>query len=345
MQVGKVIRKYRKDKNMTQEEMAKRLGVTAPAVNKWENDNSFPDISLLPPIARLLNISIDTLLSYENELSDVEANRLLEEANDRLKTEALDDVFQWIKQCIAEYPNCHYLILWMAQLLYSHLQIAGLTLEKKYDDYIADCYLRVLECDNETLRGAAAESLYNFYINKMQYDRAEEYLAYLSQENPERKRKQALICGKTGRREDAYRMYEELLYAGYQSLSTILNDIYLMAMEETDFDTAHTLILKKQKLANLFEFGEYHEVSVGLELATLEKNEVETVRIMERMLLNLESIYAFTKSPLFTHMEFKSPSENFVSEVRKGLLEGFRDEETYAYLKENQRWRTLVGLV
>lgn len=81
MRVGNVIRKYRKDKNLTQEEMAKRLGVTAPAVNKWENGYSLPDISLLSPIARLLNISIDTLLSHEKELSDAEANRLVEEAN------------------------------------------------------------------------------------------------------------------------------------------------------------------------------------------------------------------------------------------------------------------------
>ena len=42
MQIGEVIRKYRKQKNMTQEEMANRLGVTAPAVNKWENGNSLP---------------------------------------------------------------------------------------------------------------------------------------------------------------------------------------------------------------------------------------------------------------------------------------------------------------
>ena len=47
MSIGKVIRKYRKAQNMTQEEMAGRLGVTAPAVNKWENENSYPDIMLL----------------------------------------------------------------------------------------------------------------------------------------------------------------------------------------------------------------------------------------------------------------------------------------------------------
>ena len=63
MDIGSVIKKYRKDIGLTQEEMANRLGVTAPAVNKWENGNSNPDIELLAPIARLLNISLDTLLS------------------------------------------------------------------------------------------------------------------------------------------------------------------------------------------------------------------------------------------------------------------------------------------
>ena len=62
MQLGQVIRKYRKIKNMTQEEMAVRLRVTAPAVNKWENGNSLPDIMLLAPIARLLGITTDELL-------------------------------------------------------------------------------------------------------------------------------------------------------------------------------------------------------------------------------------------------------------------------------------------
>ena len=49
-------KKYRKEAGMTQEEMANRLGVTTPAVNKWENSNSKPDIELLAPIARLLDI-------------------------------------------------------------------------------------------------------------------------------------------------------------------------------------------------------------------------------------------------------------------------------------------------
>ena len=58
MDIGGVIKKYRKEAGLTQEEMANKLGVTTPAVNKWENGNSRPDIKLLAPIARLLNISL-----------------------------------------------------------------------------------------------------------------------------------------------------------------------------------------------------------------------------------------------------------------------------------------------
>lgn len=49
--------------------MAKRLGVTTPAVNKWENGASLPDITLLAPIARLLGITVDTLLSFRGDLT------------------------------------------------------------------------------------------------------------------------------------------------------------------------------------------------------------------------------------------------------------------------------------
>ena len=64
---GKRISCYRKQKNMTQEDLAQKLGVTSQAVSKWETDGACPDISLLPQLTRLLGVSVDTLLSGEPE--------------------------------------------------------------------------------------------------------------------------------------------------------------------------------------------------------------------------------------------------------------------------------------
>lgn len=116
MQIGTVIRKYRKEKNMTQEEMASYLGVTAPAVNKWENGNACPDIMLLAPIARLLGISTDTLLSYREELTKQEIANISNEIGKRLMKEPYEDVFRSAMQKIQEYPNCGKLAFVLAQI-------------------------------------------------------------------------------------------------------------------------------------------------------------------------------------------------------------------------------------
>ena len=54
MQMNDVIRRKRRELGLTQEQVAEYLGVSAPAVNKWENGATYPDISLVPALARLL---------------------------------------------------------------------------------------------------------------------------------------------------------------------------------------------------------------------------------------------------------------------------------------------------
>ena len=60
--LGQNISKFRKEKNITQEELAEICGVSSQAVSKWENDLSCPDITLLKTLARTFGISVDELL-------------------------------------------------------------------------------------------------------------------------------------------------------------------------------------------------------------------------------------------------------------------------------------------
>ena len=110
MNIGSVIKKYRKELGYTQEEMANRLGVTTPAVNKWENGNSNPDIELLAPIARLLHISLDTLLSFRENLTDLEIEELIHKMDKMFSEEGFEKTYQWAVNTIKEYPNCNLLI-------------------------------------------------------------------------------------------------------------------------------------------------------------------------------------------------------------------------------------------
>lgn len=69
--LGERIKYHRKRLGLTQEQLADRLGVSAQAVSKWENNQSCPDISILPEIADLFGISIDELLGKERKTSDI----------------------------------------------------------------------------------------------------------------------------------------------------------------------------------------------------------------------------------------------------------------------------------
>lgn len=64
---GQRFSELRKHKGYTQEQIADKLGVTAQAVSKWENDLSYPDITLLPKIAELFGTTIDELLGVMNK--------------------------------------------------------------------------------------------------------------------------------------------------------------------------------------------------------------------------------------------------------------------------------------
>ena len=82
--LGANIAALRKARGLTKEQLAAQLGVSAPAVSKWETCSSCPDITLLCPLARALGASVDQLLAFEPTLSDrevvAEVNRVMETA-------------------------------------------------------------------------------------------------------------------------------------------------------------------------------------------------------------------------------------------------------------------------
>ena len=80
MEIGKIIKNLRVEKQVRQEDLAGYLGVSCQAVSKWETGSSLPDITLLPLIAVYFGVSIDDLfqLPCEKEYERIE-NMMLQE--------------------------------------------------------------------------------------------------------------------------------------------------------------------------------------------------------------------------------------------------------------------------
>lgn len=326
MRIGEVIRRYRKEKNMTQEEMANRLGVSAPAVNKWENAVSLPDITMLAPIARLLGITLETLLSFHEELAQEEINGFIHELEERLKSETYEESFRWAKEMLEQYPNCELLIWQTAMLLDVTRVVKKVDDGETYDDYILGCYTRVLQSKEPELKDRAADSLFSFYFRQEQYEKAEEYLTYFRQGSMEWKLKTAFLYSKTNRIWEAYQIYEQMLFSGCNTLKMVLGHLYMLAMAEGDAEKAHFLAEKESELAKLFEMGTYNELSGRLQMAIDCKDAKEAERLMEELLESIETLDNYRNSRLYEHMTFKELRPEFVEEVRQILKKKFQEE-------------------
>ena len=79
IKLNKIIKELRLKKGLTQEQTACYLGVSTPAINKWEKGIIYPDITLLPALARLLGTDLNTLLSFKDDLTNLEISNFADE--------------------------------------------------------------------------------------------------------------------------------------------------------------------------------------------------------------------------------------------------------------------------
>lgn len=93
---GTMISSLRKDKGMTQLELAEIMGVTDKAVSKWERDLSCPDINSIPKLAEILEISVDDLMQGKTETKEQDTKEKKENISRNKVDEIVDTVLKGI---------------------------------------------------------------------------------------------------------------------------------------------------------------------------------------------------------------------------------------------------------
>lgn len=79
--IGKTIRRLRRERGLTQEELAEQLNITAQAISRWENETGMPDISQIVPLANVFGVSTDVLFGTSGMSDDEEVSRIIQEAS------------------------------------------------------------------------------------------------------------------------------------------------------------------------------------------------------------------------------------------------------------------------
>ena len=104
MTIGEKIRLLRRDRNMSQSELAEVLGVSNQAISKWEKDISQPDISLLPNIAACFGVAIDDLFEYSKEKQYEKIENTIQNASE-ISTRQFQDMEDFLTKEIEANPE------------------------------------------------------------------------------------------------------------------------------------------------------------------------------------------------------------------------------------------------
>ena len=116
--IGKRIKDLRKQNDLTQEKLATLLGVTDKAVSKWECGATMPDLALIVPLARLLQVSTDTLLGMNPPENDPRKQYFDAEYFEYWKKDDHEADYLIAKQAVAEYPGDYRYLHWLGSVEY-----------------------------------------------------------------------------------------------------------------------------------------------------------------------------------------------------------------------------------
>ncbi|MBQ6564850.1 MAG: helix-turn-helix transcriptional regulator, partial [Clostridia bacterium] len=103
MNIGTKIRLLRKEKRVTQEELAEYLHISSQAVSKWETGVSNPDIDFLPKLAIFFGTSLDNLLDFDQSQVDAAVEAMIAESGRGGKDPAASEAF--LRKALEKYPN------------------------------------------------------------------------------------------------------------------------------------------------------------------------------------------------------------------------------------------------
>ena len=202
MPMNAIIREKRKALGLTQEEVADALGVTAPAVNKWEKGATAPDIALLPPLARLLGVDLNALFCFFEGPSKQEIDRFAAALGDTFHKGGLEAGFAKALAETRKYPNCAPLLHTVAMTLDGALLMLGASASQKqeYSDQVIALYEQAVRCGGGTLRDRSRFLLAGKYLNRGEFGKAQELLASLPEhDQPDKRQLEAQLLLQQGK--------------------------------------------------------------------------------------------------------------------------------------------------
>ncbi len=257
LNIGEKILKYRKEKNITQEQLANAIGVSAGAVCKWETGNSVPDISLLAPLARVLGSTIDDLLSFIPELSEGEVRDIKQELAAVFINSGYEAGEEQCRKLLSEYPNSSLLKLSIGGLL----QVYAMMYEKT-EDMLAKRLQHALALFQEVIEDGeikyASQALFaaaSLHMMMGNYEESEKAVKQLSDGYTDPMILYPQLLQRQGKGKEAKMLCENVLLSRMNHCMAMLSIMATIALEEENQEEALLLINSVIKTQDIYRIG------------------------------------------------------------------------------------------
>ena len=151
---------------LTQEQVAQALGVSGPAVNKWERGACCPDLALLAPLARLLDTDLNTLLSFREELTGAEIAAFTEELYTLAQSRGIDAAFLRAEELLHRWPGCDRLTISLAMTLNGLFFTLGVAEPEPYERRLEPLYRALADSEEPDIRDQALHLLIGRHMRR-----------------------------------------------------------------------------------------------------------------------------------------------------------------------------------
>ncbi len=300
MQINRIIQERRRALGMTQEQVAEALGVTTPAVNKWEKGASCPDLGLLAPLARLLRIDLNELMGFHESLSDEEVQRLSLEVLQTAERDGPGAGFALAREMLREYPNSGCLAYTLAALLQGQLALLPEETAPQYQAQLDRWYERAANCDDPRVRERTAAMLAGRHIARRDWDAAARAIESMP-ERPgmDRQTMEANLRLRRGEPEEAAKLLEGVVLNAGSELCTALQMLTEAELAAGEREAAAEVAKAAEAAVRALGLWSYIGPAAPLQCAMAAKDAPEALRCLQRFLDALGEPWQPAESPLY----------------------------------------------
>lgn len=343
--LGERIAELRKARGITQEQLAGFVGVSAPAVSKWETGSSCPDISLLCPVARALGVNADQLLQFEDILPEDEMIKHMNEIIECARKEKVETAESKLNQLLHTYPSDYGLKYHGAialDLFRMWNPVQSAERNQKWKDQKRELLEEVRKAGVSKYYEKALSSLIGLYISEEKLDDAEKLLNELPEDSGENAMLWAQFYLKKDTPPKALEVMQKRLYSLIRKLQMCM---VFMMNEELTAEPENQLKICQiyRQVEEIFDVG--GEISEGFFVEAYKRmgNYTEAKNSIIKM---IDQIMGTVKSPnptlFYPTVKIEDGQAAAAKEMKKKLLDGIMREDFLKDFQEDMQLQSAI---